>query len=208
VYTTTTNTFDTNAELKALTSDTGVLSPALAAGVHSYTLTVPTDATSVALDADPAVASGLVTIGDILIDDTKPRTVTVNAGTEPTNIVLTSYAQDHVTKVSYQIAIVRAKPKPALALTATAATQCVKGKAVLTVEVRNDEAVPMSLVLTSPYGQKSVKAVKPGKKAVQAFTTNAASIPAGTVRVAATATVNGAPVSHTAEVDFAGLTCG
>lgn len=110
VYTTSSNTYDTNAELKALTSDTGVLSPVLTAGVHSYTLTVPADATSVALDADPAVGSGLVTIGDILIDDTKPRTIPLNSGTEPTNIVLTSYAQDHVTKVTYQISIVRAEP--------------------------------------------------------------------------------------------------
>jgi DUF1680 family protein len=109
VYTTTSNSFDTKAELKALTSSNGVLSPALAAGVHSYTLTVPSGATSVALDADPAVGSGLVMIGDVLIDDTKPRIIPVNAGTAPTNIVLTSYAQDHVTKVSYQIAIVRAK---------------------------------------------------------------------------------------------------
>lgn len=208
VYTTTTSTFDTNAELKALTSDTGVLSPALAAGVHSYTLTVPTDATSVALDVDPAVPSGLVTIGDILIDDTKPRTITVNAGTEPTNVMLTSYAQDHVTKVSYQIAIVRAEPKPVLALTATAIGQCVKGKVVLTVEVRNDEAVPMSLTLTSAYGQKSVKAVKPGKSTVQTFPTRAASIPAGTVKVEATATVGGQLVTYAADVAYAERACG
>lgn len=208
VYTTATNTFDTNAELKALTSDTGVLSPALAAGVHPYTLTIPTDATSVALDADLAVPSGLVTTGDILIDDTKPRTIAMNAGTEPTNVVLTSYAQDHVTKVSYQIAIVRAKPKPALALNATATTQCVKGKVVLTVEVRNDEAMPMALTLTSAYGQKSVKAVKPGKSTVQIFPTRVASVPAGTVKGEATATVGGQLVTYAADVSYAERVCG
>ena len=107
VYTKSSSAFATNAELKALTSSNGTLSPALTPGVRSYTLTVPTAATSVTLDADPAVGSGLVMIGDILIDDTKPRIITLTPGVQTTNIVLTSYAQDHVTKVSYQIAIVR-----------------------------------------------------------------------------------------------------
>ncbi|WP_457963659.1 glycoside hydrolase family 127 protein [Arthrobacter sp. D1-29] len=116
---TSSNAFGTNARLKALTSGTGVLSPALAEDIYSYTLTVPAAATSVTLDAEPAAGSGLVLIGDILIDDTKTRTIALEPGAERTNIVLTTYAQDHATTATYRIAIVRADPEPALAPTAS-----------------------------------------------------------------------------------------
>jgi hypothetical protein len=207
LYTSRTNTYDTNADLKALSVEAGTVSPALAAGTHSYTLTVPADATSASLNIDPAIGSGLITINNILIDDTIARTIALNAGQEPTNIVLKSYAQDHVTSATYQISIVRAQAAPDLKVTATAGSRCVAGKVVLTVEAKNADTVPVGLTFTSTFGQKNFTSVQPGKNATHAFTTRATSIPAGTVTVEAKATVNGQQVTSTIKTDYAPRTC-
>lgn len=66
----------------------------------------------------------------------------------------------------------------------------------------------MALTLTSAYGQKSVKAVKPGKSTVQTFPTRVASVPAGTVKGEATATVGGQLVTYAADVSYAERVCG
>jgi DUF1680 family protein len=107
VYTTTTTAFDTAASLTALDVEGGTLNPALTDGVTEYTVTIPEDADSVQLDADPAVPGGLVYVDGVLIDDTKPRTVAVAPGAEPTVVALRSMAQDHVTAKDYRITIIR-----------------------------------------------------------------------------------------------------
>ncbi|MFB2585565.1 beta-L-arabinofuranosidase domain-containing protein [Herbiconiux liukaitaii] len=112
VYTTTTTTFDTAADLSALQVEGGTLSPDLADGVYDYTITVPVEATSVVLDVDPAVPSGLIFVDGILIDDTVGRTVAVAPGAEPTTVVLRSSAQDHTTEKEYRIRIVREAVEP------------------------------------------------------------------------------------------------
>jgi DUF1680 family protein/putative cell wall-binding protein len=112
VYTTTTTAFGTDAGLAALRVEGGTLAPALADGVNDYTITVPEGATSVSLDADPAVPSGLVYVDGILIDDTIARTVAVAPGDAPTAVVLRSLAQDHTTAEEYRISIVREEPTP------------------------------------------------------------------------------------------------
>lgn len=54
VYTASKTTYDTDADLSALTVESGSLDPALAGGVYDYTVTVPEDATTATFDARAA----------------------------------------------------------------------------------------------------------------------------------------------------------
>ncbi|PPF58944.1 hypothetical protein C5C13_07335 [Clavibacter michiganensis] len=205
VYTSETTSFGTNAELTKLTSDVGTLAPALATGVRDHTLTVPTSTTSVSLDIDPAVASGLVRVDGVLIDDAERRTVRL-ATTGSTTVMITSSAQDHTTTATYKLLIVK-ESAPALATKASTSSRCVSGKVVLTVTARNDATVPTDLTIGSPFGSKAFASVAPGKTVTHAYTTRATSIPAGTATVTATATVNGAPVSTATTTSYTARSC-
>ncbi|ROQ65001.1 hypothetical protein EDF36_0504 [Rathayibacter sp. PhB152] len=207
VYTTESTGFATNAELAKLTSSVGTFSPALAAGVRDLTLTVPVSTTSVALDLDPAVASGLVKVDGVLIDDTVARTVNL-AASGTTNVVITSSAQDHTTLATYRLAIVRAAPAAAIDLTVSATTRCVAGKVVLTTTARNDSKAAASISIATPYATKSYTGIAAGKSATQADTTRAASIPAGTATVTATATIDGKAVTTTKAAPYSARACG
>src|SRR5690606_9376965 len=72
-------TYDTTPGLAALAFDTGSLAPAFDPAVTDYTLTVPEGTTSVVLDADPHVPSGLVRVDGVLVDDTQGRVVPLSA---------------------------------------------------------------------------------------------------------------------------------
>jgi len=102
-----TTAFDTAPELAGLSFDKGELTPAFSPSGKQYTLTVPGTTTEVKLNADPHTPSGLVKIGDILFDDTQLRTVTLSAGSAPTDISLKAYAQDHTTFATYTVSIVK-----------------------------------------------------------------------------------------------------
>lgn len=82
---------------------------------------------------------------------------------------------------------------PALDITASAATRCIAGKAIVTVQASNGSDVPVGVTFTSTSGTKSFTSVAPGKTVSHAFTTRQANLPAGAVTVEATATMNGAP---------------
>lgn len=113
VFTATQTTFGTASALTGLSFDGGTLSPAFDGATTAYTLRVPKERTAVTFDADPAVPSGLVFADGILIDDTKARTLVLGAGT-PT-LTLEAYAQDHRTKTTYTVTVVRAdaaNPEP------------------------------------------------------------------------------------------------
>lgn len=206
LYTTRATSFGTDADLTKLAFEGGTLSPTLADGVYDYTVTVPEDATSVTLDADPAVPSGLVFVGDILIDDTLPRTVPL-AATGSTQIVLRSYAQDHTTFETYTIEVVRSA-QPALELTGTVTARCVAGKAILVVKATNGSDVPIDVVMQSAYGSKTVRGLGAGKSSSATFTTRAASVPAGVVNLLGSADVDGEPVSVTTAAAYDAVTCG
>ncbi|MEX8032606.1 beta-L-arabinofuranosidase domain-containing protein [Microbacterium sp. 20-116] len=105
VFTATQTAFATASALTDLSFDGGTLSPAFDGTTTAYTLSVPKGRTEVTFDADPAVPSGLVFANGILIDDTKVRTVALGEGT-PT-LALEAYAQDHRTKTTYTVAVVR-----------------------------------------------------------------------------------------------------
>lgn len=206
VYTTTTTSFATDADLNALTFDGGTLSPTLADGTYDYTVTVPRDATTATFDADPATPSGLVYLGDILIDDTQKRTVPL-AADGATTVTLRSVAQDHTTSKTYRVQIVRATA-PALEVEAAASTRCVSGRVVLTVTVKNPSTVPVSLRISTPHGEKTVTGLAAGKSTSQAFTTRQVRIGAGQATVTATGTVDGKDVTATQTAAYTARSCG
>lgn len=97
--------YDTNSKLSALAFDVGTLSPAFEGSTLTYLLTVPDNTQTVRMNATPATGSGLVYIGNILIDDTSARTIRLTGG--QTLLKLRSSAQDHTTFTNYSIRIVK-----------------------------------------------------------------------------------------------------
>ncbi|KJC62831.1 hypothetical protein, partial [Agreia bicolorata] len=85
---------------------------------------------------------------------------------------------------------------------------CVAGKALLTVQVTNNDAVPVKLMIDSAYGSKTIATVAPTKNGSHAFTTRLASLPAGEVTVTASATVDGQPVSTVVPAPYEAKPCG
>jgi regulation of enolase protein 1 (concanavalin A-like superfamily) len=98
-------------------------------------------------------------------------------------------------------------PEPTLDVPVVASTRCIAGKVFVSVKATNNEAVPVALTFESAYGTKSFAEVAPGKNAVHAFTTRAVEIPAGTVTVTATATIDGAPVTYSVDAEYAAASC-
>ncbi|WP_341996815.1 cadherin-like beta sandwich domain-containing protein [Microbacterium sp. LWH7-1.2] len=207
VYTSVANAHGTDADLSGLSFEDGELAPALEEGVYAYTATVPADATTATFDADPAVPSGLVYVGDVLIDDALPRTVTLAEGNAPTVLTLKAKAQDHTTTATYTIEIVRAEPAAELDVTATATTRCAAGKVTLVVQARNGGEVPVALDVRTLYGAKQLAALGAGKSASYAFSTRLPQVPAGTASVVATASVGGEDVSLTVPVEYSSAAC-
>ncbi|WP_157001817.1 beta-L-arabinofuranosidase domain-containing protein [Agromyces laixinhei] len=206
VYTTTKTTYGTDADLTKLSFTDGQLSPQLTDDTYAYIATVPADATTATFDADPAVPSGLVYADDVLIDDMLPRTIALAEGDEPTVLTLRSAAQDHTTTVTYRIEIVRADVAT-LDVSAVAAVRCVAGRAVVTTTVSNADDVTVDFAVDGQFGSRNVTALAAGKSSSQAFMTRLASIDAGSVSVAAGATVDGAPVTRTLTVEYPAVTC-
>jgi len=105
------------------------------------------------------------------------------------------------------LAFSEATAAPSLDVTAVAGSRCVAAKALLTVQVTNNSAVAVDVVIASPYGSKTITAVAPGKNAVHAFTTRLANLPAGSVTATVTATVDGQPVSQEVPASYTARTC-
>lgn len=97
---------------------------------------------------------------------------------------------------------------PAVAVDVAASTRCLASKAYVTVKATNGESVPVSLNVQTTYGERYFASVDPGKNAVHAFTTRAASVPAGTVTVEVTRVVDGATVVVDRTVSYEARSCG
>ncbi|MBD3940464.1 glycoside hydrolase family 127 protein [Microbacterium sp. NEAU-LLC] len=197
--------YDSNPALKALTFDVGTLDTPFAPATTSYVLSVPAGVTEVDFDADPQFESGLVKVGDILIDDTQPRRVAVTPGS-PTALTITSFAQDHTTSTSYTVLIQEQHTAP-LKVTASVTTRCVAGKVTLVVQVRNAEQSAVALDVQTPYGAKHVEALGGGKSASYSFSTRLAQLEPGEVSVDAAAAVDGQPVSTRVEASYGSASC-
>ncbi|MEE6274342.1 beta-L-arabinofuranosidase domain-containing protein [Georgenia sp. MJ206] len=196
-------TYGTAAELSGLSFDVGALAPALTAGVHDYTLTVPEGTEQVALQASPAVPSGLVRVGGALIDDTLPRTIPLTGETTP--VTITAFARDHTTSVAYTVTIVTEDEPSGPAVSLSADTRCVAGKVVETARVTNSSATPVEAVVSSAFGTRTVT-VGADRSTSVTFSTRQASVPAAQVSV--TATVDGVAASTTASAPYVARTCG
>ncbi|KQQ20725.1 hypothetical protein ASF48_08990 [Rathayibacter sp. Leaf299] len=89
--------------------------------------------------------------------------------------------------------------------TTTASSRCISGKVVLTSTVKNTSTVPVTVAIRSPYGEKSVADLGPGKTTTAAFTTRLKTMPAGQVVV--TATANGSTASGQSTASYATRSC-
>ena len=105
--------------------------------------------------------------------------------------------------VSYRDIRIKDLAKP-LAVTATVEVRCVAGKALVAVRATNGDAVDADITIATSFGEKTLKAVKPGAGLFHTFTTRLASLPAGK----ATVTATGDGRSATVEAPWAAKNCG
>ncbi|TDN91730.1 family 43 glycosylhydrolase [Microbacterium sp. BK668] len=103
---------------------------------------------------------------------------------------------------------VTAAPAATLDYTATVTARCVAGKVVQTVLITNTDDVALALQTTSPYGTKATASLAAGKSVSYAFTTRLATMPPGSVKVDASATVGGTAVTGTQTVTYPQANCG
>ena len=93
--------------------------------------------------------------------------------------------------------------QPTLEVEVSATTRAIAGKAYVIATAKNNDDVPVDLVFTSAYGNKTVKGVQPGKAVSASFNSRQTSVPAGKVTVTESATVDGALVTETSEASYA-----
>lgn len=103
IRTSTSAEYDTEASLKALSFDTGKLTESFTPEKTEYVLEVPMDTGSVNMLVTPKMESGLVYVGDILIDDKLARKVDLTG--DETVVSIITKAQDHVTAKEYKVTI-------------------------------------------------------------------------------------------------------
>ncbi|WP_265520498.1 immunoglobulin-like domain-containing protein [Oerskovia flava] len=99
------------------------------------------------------------------------------------------------------------QPAEELDLAVDVAPRCLAGRAYVAVSVTNAEAVPVDVEVVTPYGTRSFAAVAPGKAAYQSFNARATSVPAGSVMVTGTATLDGATITSDQEAPLLATTC-
>ncbi|WP_255365164.1 PQQ-dependent sugar dehydrogenase [Cellulosimicrobium sp. I38E] len=76
--------------------------------------------------------------------------------------------------------------EPAPDVTVTAQARCLAGNAYVAVRVLNEDEVPLTVTLETPYGSKTFENVAPGKNAYQSFNARADEVAAGTATVSVT----------------------
>ncbi|MFG2044293.1 OmpL47-type beta-barrel domain-containing protein [Dactylosporangium sp. NPDC048998] len=93
-------------------------------------------------------------------------------------------------------------------VTVTVQPRCIAGSAYLAVQARNDHTSAVDIAVETPYGNRTFTAVAAGANAYQSFAVRGASVPAGTVTVRATGTVDGKVVTTSITSEHAALNCG
>ncbi|WP_194409570.1 discoidin domain-containing protein [Microbacterium cremeum] len=97
---------------------------------------------------------------------------------------------------------------PVLAVSVEATPETRGKKVRLSVSVTNDDSVRMDVVVVTPYGEKTIEDVKPGKTVRASFNTKLAAVEAGEAIVTATATVDGESVTETTTVPYEAFATG
>jgi hypothetical protein len=128
--------------------------------------------------------------GETAAANATEATVPIHDGENVIDIGADSYAGDSSV---YRIVVTRESAAPQLDVTVALSSRCLVGKVVVTAKVTNGEAVPVTVVLTSPYGTNTLT-IAAGKSLSQAYTTRLTTIPAGSMGVASSATVGGQQV--------------
>lgn len=100
---------------------------------------------------------------------------------------------------SFETALALEPAGPELAVVAE--TRCLGTKVYVTVKATNESNSPVSIVVQTPYGEKTFTAVEPGKNAVAAFSSRAGAVPAGEATVTATRLSDGAGTTRTIAYD-------
>jgi hypothetical protein len=93
---------------------------------------------------------------------------------------------------------------PDLKMTSAVTTRCVAGKVALAVSVTNADTRVADVVVATPFGDKTVKAVQPGKTVTQTVSTRQSAIDAASVSVDGTAS----DASYSASTFYDARTCG
>jgi hypothetical protein len=93
---------------------------------------------------------------------------------------------------------------PDLKMTSAVTTRCVAGKVALALSVTNADTRVADVVVTTPFGDKTVKAVQPGKTVTQTVSTRQSAIDAASVSVDGTAS----DASYSASTFYDARTCG
>lgn len=91
-----------------------------------------------------------------------------------------------------------------LVVSTTTQARCLGGKAYLAVRATNDDAVPVDITLTTPFGERTVADVEPGASAYHAFAARSMTVGAGSVQVSAT----GDGRTFAADAAYDALDCG
>ena len=121
--------------------------------------------------------------------------------------VFTAAERDTIVTLAGQAAAELAPPHT-FDVKVSARSQCIGANAYVSINARNADKVPLTIELLSPYGSKTVTGVAPGKAAYQSFNTRRATIPAGTVTVKVTGTVEGATTTAEFEASYDASACG
>lgn len=90
----------------------------------------------------------------------------------------------------------------------SAKAQCINSKPSLAVYVLNKESIPVNLVITTPFGNRTVTGLAAGAATYQTLTPTDVSVAAGIANIAATKTINGNSVNTTYEAGYLPVSCG
>ncbi|MFH8252279.1 family 16 glycoside hydrolase [Microbacterium sp. B2969] len=134
---------------------------------------------------------------------TAPLTFTLAAPTTVEYVVTNEGAGSEKPVISW-LAVTDATP-PAPTADVTVAKRCVVGKVVLTVGVTNTGTAALKGSVATPFGTSAVSDLAAGKSTTLAFSSKAASVPAGTVTLTTTDPASGAQLTKT--TNYGAQTC-
>jgi len=127
--------------------------------------------------------------------------------TDPARDISTGFVgvQNHGAGEAVSYRNIRIKELSAdLNVAATVEIRCVAGKALVAVRATNNDTVNADITISTPYGDKTLAAVKPGAALFNSFTTRLANLPAGVAKVTATGSGRTAAV----DVPWVAKNCG
>lgn len=161
---------------------------------------VPADGTFDPANPGDAVGTATVTDGAATLTATVPADAAEGA------YDLWVVAQPSGTTARVPVTVEAGEPVGAELTDVVVSPRCLAGKVYIAVKAVNGGDVPVDIVLSTPYGERTFTAVAPGVAAYQSFATRATSVPAGSVTVTGSFTdgtgVREYPVEHDA------FTCG